>query len=77
MIPDGRTLAEAYPGAVILPRLDGGQVDPEDMTPANLRAAADALITIDAMVEALPFPLIGFDLGYLADVLREQADDPR
>lgn len=47
------------------------------MTPANLRAAADALITIDAMVEALPFPLIGFDLGYLADVLREQADDPR
>lgn len=77
MIPDGRTLAETYPGAVILPRLDGGQVDPEDMTPANLRAAADALITIDAMVEALPFPLIGFDLGYLADVLREQADDPR
>lgn len=28
MIPDGRTLAEAYPGAVILPRLDGGQVAP-------------------------------------------------
>ena len=77
MIPDVRTLAESYPGAVILPRLDGGAIDPEDMTPANLRAAADALVTIDAMVEALPFPLMGFDLGWLADVLRGHADEPR
>lgn len=74
-LPQPRTLAEAYPGAVILPRLDGGEVDPEDMTPASLRAAADALTTIDAMVEALPFPMIGFDLGYLSAVLRDHADE--